>query len=81
MGNYGSTKNTEEGIKMKFKELAEFNALYPEQYPWDTIDNNTLSRATAKIANEIKQGFASDQRDSITGLRIALNIIAIEAEC
>ena len=42
---------------MKVKELAEFNALYPEQYPWDTIDNNTLSRATAR---EFLQGYNGD---------------------
>ena len=65
---------------MKAREHLKFNPEFPEKFNWDLLDSVSLTSAALRIQEEIEENFETNERIYISGLRLALNIIANIAE-
>ena len=64
---------------MKVKDDLGFKSEFPEAYPWGRVDSVMLSNISTTIVNWIEHDLRSVKRELVTGLRVALKIIAEHA--
>lgn len=65
---------------MKVKDVHIYDQDIPEEFIWDCIDSPRLAYVATIISKRIKFDLAVKPRNYVPGLRMALNIIAEEAE-
>jgi len=58
---------------------ADYDELFPEEFDWGRIHQVGLSHAGEQIADEIRSAFMRGDRETVGGLRRALQIIAMIA--
>ena len=63
---------------MKVKDHKDYNPEFPENFPWGWLDSQRLSCIASVYVNYIQNNLKSD-RNLVPGLRLALQVIAEEA--
>jgi len=61
---------------MTVKECANYNPMFPEKFPWGSIESISLTNVAFQIVNHIEHDLRSKERNLVPGLRVALNQIA-----
>jgi len=67
--------------KIEVRDCPGFDPEFPENFKdWHLIDSIKLDRIVTEIKGQIKEGFTNQDLNYVPGLRMALIIIAGEAE-
>jgi hypothetical protein len=65
---------------MKVKDCSDYNTEFPETFTWSWLDSPKLCNIANNIRNHIDHDLRTANRNNVPGLRLALNIIAEEAD-